>query len=147
MSDRIDPPTGDFEQGPWPQVSDLSRLYDHGQPWCVNAPAHPDRDGGYPDPERHLPWHECHSDAAFVDGVRRDLAGEPVGVSVYNAAPFRFGELRDDEPPAVPRVVLETWTSDVAPSHRVSLTAGEALRLARILMRCADELTFVQRAA
>lgn len=30
MSDRIDPPTGDFEQGPWPHVNDASRLYDHG---------------------------------------------------------------------------------------------------------------------
>jgi hypothetical protein len=68
-------------------------------------------------------------------------------VSVYNAAPFQFGKPREDAPPATPRVVLETWTSDEEPSHRVSLTAGEALRLARILVRCADELTFVQRAA
>ena len=82
-----------------------------------------------------------------MDGARHDLDGEQVGVSVYNAAPFRFGVPRDDTPPVAPRVVLETWTSDVEPAHRVSLTAGEALRLARILVRCADELTFVQRAA
>jgi hypothetical protein len=113
----------------------------------VNAAGHPDPDGGYPDSNRHLPWHECRGAEMFVDGVCRDLDGEPVGVSVYDAAPFRFGEPRDDASPSAPRVVLETWTSDDEPSHRVSLTAGEALRLARILVCCADELTFVQRAA
>lgn len=82
-----------------------------------------------------------------MDGVCRDLDGESVGVSVYIAALFRFGEPRDDKSPAAPRVVLETWTGDGEPSQRVSLTAGEALRLARILVRCADELTFVRRAA
>ena len=59
MSDRIDPSSWPSPRGPWPQVSDLSRLYDHGQPWCVNAAAHPDLNDGYPDPDRHLPWHEC----------------------------------------------------------------------------------------
>jgi hypothetical protein len=147
MSDRIDPPTGDFERGPWPQVSDFSQLFDHGWPWCMNAAAQPGPDGSYPDPERHRPWHECRSREVFVDDVRRDLDGEPLGVSVYNAAPFRFGQLRDDAPPAVPRVVLETWTGDDEPAQRMSLTAGEALRLARILVRCADGLTFTQRAA
>jgi hypothetical protein len=79
--------------------------------------------------------------------VRRDLDGEPAVVSVYQAAPFRFGQLRDDAPPSAPRVVIETWTSGDEPAQRVSLTAGEALRLARILTHCADELTFTQRAA
>jgi hypothetical protein len=147
MSDRIDPPGDEFGQGPWPQVDDPSMLFDHGWPWCVNAAGHPDPDDGYPDLKRHLPWHECHSHAEFLDGVRRDLDGEAVGVSVYNAAPFKFGQPRDDTPPPSPRVVLETWTEDDEPAQRVSLTAGEALRLARILERRADELTFVQRAA
>jgi hypothetical protein len=147
MSDRIDPPNDHLARGPWPPVSDLSRLHDHGWPWCTNAAGHPDRTGGYPDPQRHLPWHECHGPAAFLDGACRDLAGEPLGVRAYNAAPFRFGELREEVPPAQPRVVVETWTSGDKSSVRVSLTAGEALRLARILVRCADDLTFVQRAA
>ena len=147
MSDRIDPPHNHLDPSPWPRVDDLSRLFDHGWPWCVNGGAHPDRNGGYPDPERHVPWHECRSRAAFVDDVRRDLYGERVGVSVYNAAPFRFGEPRDDTSPAAPRVVLETWAGDDESAQRVSLTAGEALRLARILVRCADDLTFVERAA
>ncbi len=147
ISDRIDPPNDDLERGPWPQVNDLSRLFDHGWPWCVNAAAHPDENHDYPDPERHRPWHECRGTEAFLDDVRSDVAGEAVGVSVYNAAPFRFGEAREDTAPAGARVVLETWTGDDEPAQRVSLTAGEALRLARILVRCADELTFVERAA
>jgi hypothetical protein len=147
MSDRIDPTNDHVDRGPWPPVNDLSRLFDHGWRWCVNAASHPDPNGGYPDPQGHVPWHECHGEAASIDGVRRDLDGQPVGVSVYSAAPFQFGEPRGDTPPPAPRVVLEMWTSDHEPSYRVSLTAGEALRLARILVRCADELTFVQRAA
>jgi hypothetical protein len=147
MNDRIDPPTGDFEQGPWPQADDPGRLYDHGWPWCVNAAGHPDPNGGYPHPERHLPAHECHSRAAFVDGACLDLDGEPLGLSVYNAALFRFGQRRDDALPASPRVVVEAWTGDDEPAQRISLTPGEALHLARILVRCADELTFTHRAA
>jgi hypothetical protein len=99
MSARIDPPTSDIEQGPWPQVSDASRLYDHGQPWRMNAAAHPDNHDGYPDAERHVPWHECHGRELFIDGARRDLDGAPVGVTVYIAAPFRFGQPRDEAPP------------------------------------------------
>jgi hypothetical protein len=147
MSDRIDPPDDGFEHGPWPPVSDPGRLFDHGWPWCVNATGHPDREGGYPDPHRHLPAHECHSRAAFLVGVRRDMEGEPIGVSVYNAAPFRFGQLRDEAEPASPRVVLEAWTGDGQTVQRISLPPGEALRLARILTRCVDELTFTKRVA
>jgi hypothetical protein len=123
-------------------VNELSRLFEHGWPWCANAAGHPDPDGGYPDPERYEPWHECRGAEMFVDGGCRDLDGERVGVSVYNAAPFRFGQPRDGTPPATPRVVLETWMNDLESAQRVGLTAGEALRLARILVRCADKLTF-----
>src|SRR5215471_13845427 len=73
MSDRIDPPTDQLKRGPWPPVSDHSRLFDHGWPWCVNAAGHPDPDGGYPNPERHQPAYECHSRAAFLDGACLDL--------------------------------------------------------------------------
>jgi hypothetical protein len=147
VSDRIDPPIHPDRRGPWPQVTDLARLYDHGQPWCVNAAGHPDPNGGYPDPARHLPWQECRGREVFVDGPRRELDGEPVEVSVYNAAAFRFGQPRDDTPPAPPRVVLEAWTADEPAAHRLSLTPGQALHLARILVHCADDLTFVQRPA
>ena len=145
MSDRIDPPTDDLERGPWPQVGDLSRLYDHGWPWCVNAAAHPDPNGGYPDPERHRPWHECRSGEAYIDGARRGLDGELIALSVYNAVAFRFGQPRDEAPSASPRVVLESWTAGEAATDRLSLTPAQALYLARILVRSADDLTFVQR--
>ena len=84
MSDRIDPPADGPGRGPWRQVGDLSRLYDHGWPWCTNAAAHPDRHDGYPDPDGHRPWHECRGGEAFVDGACRDLDGDLVGLSVYN---------------------------------------------------------------
>lgn len=147
MSDGIDPTNDNVERGPWPPVNDLSRLFVHGWPRCVDAVAHPDPDGGYLDPQCHVPWHECRSRAAFVDDVRLDLDGEPVGVSVYKAAPFRFGQPRDEAPSATPRVVLEVWTNDDAPAQRISFAPGEALRLARIFERYAEELTFVQRTA
>jgi hypothetical protein len=143
MTDRNDPPSR-----PWPEVTDLSRLYDHGQPWCANARAHPDLNGGYPDADRHLPWHECRSNEAFVDDARRNLDSDELGLTVYLASAFRFGELRDTTESHAPRVVIETWPSDAdGPSQRVSMGAGSALRLARILVRFADELTFVERVA
>ena len=45
MTDRIHPPAWHSPRGPWPEVKDLSRLFDHGWPG-VNAAAHPDPDGG-----------------------------------------------------------------------------------------------------
>ncbi|MDT5105573.1 MAG: hypothetical protein QOI25_3086 [Mycobacterium sp.] len=147
MSNRIHPPEWPSPRGPWPEVDSIDRLYDHGWPWCASAAAHPDNHDGYPDQERHVPWHECHGRELFIDGTRRDLDGEPVGVSVYIAAPFRFGQPRDERLPATARVVLETWTSDDDSSHRVSLTPGQALQLARILVGCADNVTFTDRVA
>lgn len=83
-----------------------------------------------------------------MGGARRDLDGEPVGLGVNSAAPFRFGQERDEAVPATARIVLETWPENGdSPSQRVSLAPGEALQLARILIRCADDLTFGTRAA
>jgi hypothetical protein len=124
------------------------QLYDHGRTWCVNARAHPDHDSGYPDPERHLPWHECHTAEAFVDDVRRDLDGDELGVSVYAAAQFRFGQTRDAAQPREARIVVETWPANTDElSQRISISPGDALRLARILVRLADDLTFTRHAA
>ena len=45
-------------------------------------------------------------------------------------------------------MVVETWPIDSEqPVCRVSRSCGEALRLARILVRLIDDLTFVERAA
>jgi hypothetical protein len=148
MTDRIDPADWPSPRGPWPEVKDASRLYDHGQPWCVNAHAHPDPNDGYPDPDRHLPWHECRSVEMYLDGARRGIDGDAVGASVYVAAAFRFGERREIVPAFAARVVLEMWQPDTDEvAQRVSLSPAEALHLARMLTRAADELTFVRREA
>jgi hypothetical protein len=148
MKDRNDPPDRPAERGPWPEVTDLGKLYDHGQAWCANARAHPDDNGGYPDPDRHLPWHECRGMEAFVDDARRGLDGDQLGLSAYAAAPFRFGQPREAAQPREARIVVETWrvNGDEA-SQRISINTGNALRLARILVRLVDELTFVRRTA
>jgi hypothetical protein len=147
MSNRIHPSEWPSPRGPWHPVAGVERLYDHGWSWCANAASHPDEHGGYPDSERHLPWDECHGQYAFLDSAVRDLDGEQVGVSVYVAASFRFGRPRDNTSPPSPRVVVEAWPiEDNEPGQRISLSPGEALRLARILVRLADTLTFFERA-
>lgn len=93
MTDRIDRENWPTPRGPWHEVLDLSRLYDHGRPWCANAAGHPGEDG-YPDPELHRPWHECRSPEAALDGALLGTDGVPADLTVYLAAPFRFGELR-----------------------------------------------------
>ena len=94
MSDRIDPSTWPSLRGPWHEVEDLTRLYDHGRAWCAGAAGHPDHNGGYPDPDRHLPWHECRTVETYLEHARRDLHGREVDLSVYGATRFRFGEPR-----------------------------------------------------
>ena len=101
----------------------------------------PVAEGGYPDPGRHLPWHECRGVELNVDGVLRELDGEQLGMSVYVAAPFRFGQNRNAVAPSVPRIVLEGWPAETdEPAHRISLTQGEGLLLARSLVRLVDGL-------
>jgi hypothetical protein len=147
MTDRIDPTAWPSTRGPWPEVTDPSRLYDHGRAWCTNAAGHPG-DDGYPDPDRHVPWHECRGPELSISEVRRDLDGEQVEMSAYVAAAFRYGQPRELPPQSPTRVVIETWerASDET-TMRLSLSAGEALRLARVLTHLVDEITFARRAA
>jgi hypothetical protein len=42
--------------------------------------------------QQHLPWDECQTAEYFLDDVTRDLGGEALGLSVYCATSFRFGE-------------------------------------------------------
>jgi len=64
------------------------------------------------------------------------------------AAAFRFGRPRHDVAPASAGLVLETRSIDADElGQQVSLSPGEALRLARALTRVVDDLTFVERAA
>ena len=148
MSDRIDRPDDRPPRGPWPEATDASRVYDHGRGWCVNAGAHPDNNDGYPDPDRHLPWHECRSAEVFVESAIRAVDGDPIGICAYLAAPFRFGQPRNDleAPPA--RIVIESWALDADDaSQRIGLSAGSALQLAQILSWLAEELTLPWPAA
>lgn len=56
MAETTQPPNWSSPRGPWPDVTDITRLFDHGAWWCVNRAGHPDPDDGYPDVERHTPW-------------------------------------------------------------------------------------------
>jgi hypothetical protein len=125
--------------GLWPQVTDLSRLYDHGAPWCINGRGHPDANDGYPDADVHLPHDECGSRSHYVDCV-----GE-AGIStleLYAAQPFRFGQERTEIwKSAAPSIVLSAWGSDPGSQpYRLQLTQGDGLLLARHLMAMVDGL-------
>lgn len=133
-------------RGPWPDVEDLSRIYDHGRSWCANADAHPDANGGYPDPDRHLPWRECRTLATAIAGVRADLHGAALELEVYAAASFTFGEPRTPNATGhETRVVLEAYAdgpgTEAGYSTRLSLSIGDALHLARKLVQIVDVVT------
>lgn len=145
MVDPIDAATWPSLRGPWPEVSDISRVYDHGWRWCVNARGHPQSSGGYPDVQRHDPWDECRTHTWFLDGARRGLSGPEVELSVYGAAAFRFGQPRDGTSLPRPRVVIESYDlADEASQPgliRLSVPIGEARQFARLLGWAADSLT------
>jgi len=147
MSDRIDPSSWPSPRGPWPEVHDPSRLYDHGRRWCVNSAGHPGADG-YPDPQLHHPWHECQGPAVWLEDVRRELTGEQIEVSVCVAAPYRFGQPRAPHDTTSIRVVIDASAIGAEePTLRMSLGLGEALRLARILNHLVDAISLPNQAA
>lgn len=118
-----------------------------GRAWCTNTARHPG-EGGYPDPDRHVPWHECRGPERWISEARRDLDGADVELSVSVAAAFRFGQQREFPVQAPTRVVIETWESASGETvTRLSVSPGEALRLARVLTHLVDEITFARRAA
>lgn len=159
-ADRIDPCSDPTPRGPWPPVTDLTRIYDHGRDWCTHRDARPEQNGGYP-AAPHLPS-ECRTREYFLDVVtdaRTRLDGErddeqvstAVGLSFYCASAFRFGQARASALPSVPRVVLETWTgraegadrsNGAAMPGRVALTVGEALKLARLIEHVVETVMF-----
>ena len=142
MSDRTNPASWPNSRGPWHEVKNVTRVYDHGMPWCLNTAGHPDPDGGYPDPAIHLPADECRSAGLCLDGVKCDLTGPTGGLEVYAAQPFRFGELRATARDASTRMVLEFFDeTGRVPSTRYSLPLGESLRLARRLSQLVDLVT------
>lgn len=148
MVDPIDASTWPCPRGPWPEVTDLSRLFDHGQRWCLNAAGHPTAEQDYPDAQIHTPWNECRTREWALNDARRDLEGNPLHLSVYGAAAFRFGQSRPTPGPKaqVARVVVETWGASpgrTEPVARFSLSAAQTRQLARVLDRVADVLTIL----
>jgi hypothetical protein len=142
MSDRTNPASWPNPRGPWHEVGDLTRVYDHGMPWCLNAAGHPDSSGGYPEPAIHLPADECRTAGLYLDGVTRELTGPGCGLEVYAAHQFRFGELRATAGRPSTRIVVDFFDdSGSVSSARYSLTLGESLRLARRLSQLVDLVT------
>ena len=144
MSDRTQPPNWPSPRGPWPELTDINQLFDHGKPWCATAHGHPEPDDGYPDPDRHVPWNECRSLVSYFDGARRDLSGPRMELEVYAAAAFQYGRLRSEALPQETRIVLDAYVD--APGEeplRLSLPVGEALRLGRRLGQLVDLVTLL----
>lgn len=144
MDDRTQPtpwPTPeDMLSGP--VLADRDRFFDPGRPWCAAAAGHAPVEGGYPDPEAHSPFHECRTDRTTFEAVLH-LEGQPVGLDVYAAAPFRFGQPRHPDPltAPTPRVVIECypWTDDTT-AFRVSVATDVALSLGHQLLLLAELL-------
>jgi hypothetical protein len=142
MRDRTNPANWPGIRGPWPEVTGLDRLFDHGAPWCANAAGHPDPEDGYPDPEIHRPFDECQSLILFVDNARADLAGPPYQLTLYGARPFRFGEPRDRRDIDRTRVMFDLADpADDAPPQRFSIPLAEALMLDRHLIHLVSLLS------
>ena len=139
MSHRTQPPNWPSSRGPWPEVAGIDRLFDHGKSWCATAQGHPEPDDGYPDSDRHVPWNECRTLISSFEGARRDLHGGPLELELYAAAAFQFGTPRGEALPDETRVILEAYGDEPGQEpFRVSLPAGEALRLARRIAQLVD---------
>jgi hypothetical protein len=143
VPDRTDSAPSSEVLGPWPQVTNLTRRYDHGMPWCVNAGGHPDSGAdGHPDSNRHIPTNECRTPSAFLDGAAAELHGPPVGLELYAATSYRFGAPRADSPRGPARLVFDFFEdADDGLRSRFSLPLGEALLLARQIVRLVDLVT------
>lgn len=125
-----------------PVLADQDRFFDPGRSWCAAAAGHAQCEGGYPDPEAHSPFHECRTDRATFDALL-DLDGQSLGLDIYAAAPFRFGQPRHPDPLSSPkpRVVIECYPwSDDTKAFRFSIAADGALSLGRQLLLLAKLL-------
>lgn len=135
MADRSDSRDWPVPRGPWPEVTGVEQVFDHGAPWCTNADGHPDYD--YPDPELHVPAFECRTPALAVLAVP-DLAGPNHTIALYVARPFRFGEPREPNAKDQARLVVEITDVSGELDARFSIALGDGLRLARHVQRLID---------
>ena len=139
MPDRTNPANWPNARGPWPEVTGLDQLYDHGRWWCASAAGHPDPEGdGYPDATIH-PADECRTAGLYLDDVVHDLDGPRAGLEAFAAQRFSFGQARVVSDPARTRIVLEFFDEvGSQPPTRYSLAPGECLLLARWLGQLVD---------
>ena len=143
MPDRTDPECP-RPRGPWPEVHDDDRIFDHGAPWCLNADGHPGPADDYPDPIRHLPPYECRSVGLLLDAVV-SLAGSRCELDAYLARPYRFGELRSIARVDEPRVVFDCVGAATDTTARFSVTLGDALRLGLHLLALVRQIDGCER--
>ena len=140
MRDRTDKSDWPNMQGPWHEVTDIGRVFDHGALWCIYAAGHPDREGGYPDPLIHVPPWECRTAGLTLRDIRDELLGDRLGLEIYAAKPFVYGEPRDAHDDAETRIVFETFDQADTSSIRFSAPLGDSLRIAQHLRRLVTTL-------
>src|SRR5690242_12865783 len=128
MPDRTEHPSSTNPRGPWPEAGD-GRIFDYGVPWCVNAAGHPGPIDDYPNPARHVPSTECRTRSLYVDALD-GLSGPACDVEVYAAQPYRFGEPRERDADPGARVVFDWYNQATDAEGRLTMTLGDALRLA-----------------
>jgi hypothetical protein len=146
MPETTQPENWPSPRGPWPEIGNSSRIFDHGRYWCANAAGHPNPEGGYPNPAVHIPFDECRTLAASFADVRRNLSEQTYELDLYAAAAFQFGAARSSSTLYLPaRMVLDFYsdTTSAEPGNaiRFSLPAGEALRLSRRITQVVDLVT------
>jgi hypothetical protein len=132
VTDRTDQPHRPTVRGPWPEASEVDRIFDYGAPWCINAEGHPGPDDDYPDRSRHFPPYECRTNGLVIDAID-GITGPPCELEVYAAAAFRFGELREAASPDHTRVIFDCCDEASDTSPRFSVSLGDALRIAQHL--------------
>ena len=141
MPDPIDPTIAAPQDRPWPEITEPDRIYDFGAPWCINVAGHPDGYASYPDPQAHVPADECQSRSIYLDDVNVDLTGAALGLQVYAARPYVFGQRQTAGRRGPSRVVLDFYDlADDSATARFSITPAEALRLAAQLTRLVEML-------
>jgi hypothetical protein len=91
MANVTNDPAHPSKRGPWPEVSSVDQIFDHGARWCVNATGHPSRDDGYPNASLHLPPFECRTGSLGIEEARDGLSGVATALEIYLARPYRFG--------------------------------------------------------
>ena len=138
MPDRTDHPAWPTLRGPWPEVTSLHQIFDYGQQWCINADGHPSPDDTYPDPSLHFPPFECRSASLNIRDARDETDGELCNLEIYATAPYLFGKDRTRRPLAETRIVFDLADDHEQTAARLSVTPGDALRIALHMRRLLD---------